>query len=49
MKIGDLIRVQDFTKIGIITQIVKVNEDFYYWVYCEIGHILVSKGSIEKV
>ncbi len=49
MKVGDLVRLKNDDEIGIIIKLVRVNDDFYYWVYRGDEEILASRWIIEKV
>ena len=52
MNIGDLVERIVTGNIGIITKVIKVNKDTYYWVYTDdygkFDHIILHSKAIRK-
>jgi hypothetical protein len=53
MKTGDLIERITTGRIGIITKVIKMGKDIYYWVYTDdygkFEHIILASSSIRKL
>lgn len=52
MKLGDLVERISTGNIGIITKVIMLNKDTYYWVYTDeygkFDHIILHSKSIRK-
>ena len=53
MRIGDLVIRRTTGRVGIITKVIKMNKDIYYWIYVDDygkhEHVMLHSVSIRRL